>query len=265
MKNKSAHKEINKHLCDFKEIILNGTEAPWCVDGRPDFSHQKGPQMLGGSLHPIVLLAIFKNESLNAKFIKKSIHTLKKSQVNIGVHRGAHKNIQQGLCDCGFADKLKIILATAVEERNEISNRLTSFYKKQAPILKYSLEHFIELLSQTYVAIENYSPEKIKLTGENLIKVFEQENAQVVELEGNHKEELAFLNIKKNTTFDSASANKDGYQAFNLDFNTVIEQSSILGLSEEFTYVATLILYLATEIVLVEKAGKTRLEMEIHY
>jgi len=70
--------------------------------------------------------------------------------------------------------------------------------------------------------------------------------------------------VKAGTTLDTRSLNRQGTQGFNLDLLEAMRQAKALGIDNDFTLPASLILYLATEIVLVEDKAKVALPVEIH-
>ncbi|MCX7928377.1 MAG: hypothetical protein N2558_01665 [Patescibacteria group bacterium] len=73
------------------------------------------------------------------------------------------------------------------------------------------------------------------------------------------------MNLQKDTTLNVKSYSRNGIQAFNLDLWTVEERSSLLDLnmSVDFVIWASLILYLATEMMIVEDKGKSKLAIKI--
>lgn len=239
-------------LPKFKILPTALTMASRCVDGRPDFSKtDKGPQMLGGSLHPIVLKALEQRESISQKFVSSSLTVLKNEpyRYGIGDHRDNHHH-EANSCGCGFADRLPEIIKKAQEQEIEITNRLKNLG--------------IENIKQTYETINDYLLDKIKDTGETLVSQIENNGGTIENLSGDHNEQAAFVNLKTNTTLDTNRLNKNGEQAFNLDLWAVIPQANTLGVSEKFAYNASLILYVATEMVLVEDKGKSQLPVFIH-
>lgn len=212
--------------------------------------------MLGGSLHPLVLKAIFTNSELDTSTVKQDIVALKEKGFAPGVHRGSQQNTENGVCDCGFCDRLNEIVVTAQKEEGEIKNRLEPLFKANG------LDP--ELLNTAYNRIRIFESDKIKSHGEPLL-LEELTNGAICEIvEGEHMEKVAFVNLKKDTTFDTQKANGKGYQAFNLDLWIVQEQTQALGVDANFAKTASLILYLATEMVLVETRGRHPLPIKIH-
>ncbi|MBI2029985.1 hypothetical protein HYT02_06205, partial [Candidatus Gottesmanbacteria bacterium] len=92
----------------------------------------------------------------------------------------------------------------------------------------------------------------------------ESKKGTIENLNGLHEEQVAFVNLRPNTTLDTNNLNREGKQAFNLDLWAAVEQSKELGVPEDFARDASLILYMATEMVLVEKNGKPALPVQIH-
>jgi len=228
---------------------LTGNEPPRCVDGRPDPKSPQGPQMLGGSLHPLVLKAIISNSNFDASAVQVGFQKLKE-KFPIGVHWGAHRH--EGKSDCGFGDRLVDILQTAKDNKEEILTRLKNIYNKEGIDT--------DSLASSYEIIYCYDLSKIKITGEELIQWSIENGAQSESLQGDHGEKIAFVNLKTGTTLDTQDINKQGNQAFNLDLWAATEQTQALtSASTEILRDLSLILYQATEMVLVEQKGKLAL------
>lgn len=248
----------------YLEIEVSGTEPTWCVDGRPDYTKQKGPQMLGAILHPILLAAVEKNIPFNKEFVCTAVHNLQDAGYTPGVHRGSHKHPELGSCDCGFADKMLTIIQTALQQREEITKRLNVIYNDHEKTIGKFDKTFAEIIADAYDRLAHYSTTNLALTGEELLHTVEDEGATVEDVQGDHGEEVAFVNLKKNTTFDTNKANQEGRQAFNLDLWAVIEEAEKISVSPLFALGASLILYIATEMVLVENKGKPPLPVVLH-
>ncbi len=246
------------------EVAVTGTEPTWCVDGRPDYTKQKGPQMLGAILHPILLSAIEKNTPFNKDFVCTAVHNLQDAGYTPGVHRGSHKHPELGSCDCGFADKMLTIIQTALQQKDEIIKRLNVIYNDNEDIIGKFDKTFGEIIQDAFGALERYSTDNLTLTGEALLHTIEDEGATVEDVQGDHGEAIAFVNLRKNTTFDTNKANQEGRQAFNLDLWAVLEEAEKLGVSPLFALGASLILYMATEMVLVEAKGNPPLPIALH-
>lgn len=240
----------------FIEKPLSGTEPARCVDGRQDPQSPEGPQMLGGSLHPIFLKSIVINSAIDELFIKSNLAVLREHGFKPGFHRGAHRNPETNISDCGAADRLSEILTTVLNRRKDIEQKLTQTYEAN------SMNP--EAIGKAYEIIEKYNQDNIRIKGEELISTGENEAAGMENLQGDHQERVAFVNLKKDVTFDTRKANEQGWQAFNLDLNAVIEQAKVLGVGEDFAIPASLIFYLGTEIVLVENKGKEALPVVIY-
>lgn len=248
---------------DFLEKNLKGNESPRCVDGRPAEDSEQGPQMLGGTLHPVVISAIFNDFELNSNTVASEIKRLQSVGFKTGVHRGSHKH--EGVSDCGFADRLKDILAVAQKRRGTIHQRLMQIYETNRDQFRgINLPPVEGLINNAFEEIESLSTDKIKIVGEDLVKCAQDLGSTVETVEGDHTESIAFVNLRKNTTLDTIALNQQGKQAFNLDLLTAIEQAKQLGVPENLSILISLILYLATEKVLVEDKGKPALNVEIH-
>jgi hypothetical protein len=236
---------------DFLSKNLIGSEPARCVDGRPDPKSPQGPQMLGGTLHPLVLGAIISNSDFNASGIIAGIEKLKNAGYTVGVHWGAHKHEDKS--DCGFADRLKDILQTAKKNEKEILKRLTEIYAAN--------EIDTSSLAKSYKYISGYSLDKIMIIGKDLIDLSIKNQAAFENLRGDHAEQAAFVNLKQDTTLDTLGVSNQSRQAFNLDLWTAINQTQALDKAIDTNLIRdlSLILYMATEMVLVEQKGKSPL------
>lgn len=255
----------------FEPISTSKNIAAWCVDGREGDSKEKGRQMLGGSLHPLVLSSVYHQLKLDSDFTKNSLAKLKDNGYATGVHRGSHKNSERKICDCGFCDKLKTILEKINSNREVIKSRIVAVYmankdKIDAAVSQFfSPEEIVFLLDQAFEKFEQYDiKEKIEKTGEDLLSEVESLDTNVVNVLGDHAEAVAYVNLKPNTTLDTNKLNRNSQQAFNLDLWAVIEEAKILGVDPKFSILASLILYVATEMVLVEDKGKPALKVLIY-
>lgn len=255
------HGEIGM-VPNFIEKPLVGSKPPRCVDGRPSSDSAHGPQMLGGSLHPLLLESIFSGSDLDANRVSVVLQALHKSGVKTGAHRGEHAHEETS--DCGFADKMRDIVATAIAKRELVSRRLQEVFKANQNMFHSDFTSFRGLLNNAYNLIEAYSPGKIKLAGEALVKKVEDSNSKIETVDGDHAEQVAFVNLKDNATLDTVGLNLQGQQGFNLDLPEAAKQASKLGVPESFSIPASLILYQTTEIVLVENKGKPPLPVEIN-
>lgn len=231
-----------------------------CVDGRPPQLQSDsteidlGPQMLGGVIHPIFLLAVSTNSAFNQDFVATHVRALNHAGLSPGIHHGSHAHDE--ISDCGFADRLVGIFQTALSNQDEITKRLIQL----DPTLEKSLDLAFTQLSQ-------YQIENIQLTGEALIATTKDNGAADQSLTSNHEEKIAFLNLTPDTTFDTYASNTRGWQGFNLDLWAVEQYASTLNSDPDFlsfVKAASLILYQATEMVLVENKGLTPLKVELH-
>lgn len=229
----------------FLEKPTSSEIAPRCVDGRPALQSPQGPQMLGGSLHPLVLAAILSQADFDVQAVAGGLDILRTNKFATGVHWGPHRD--EKISDCGFGDRLIDIIQTAKDNQNEISEKIKGLAS--------------ETLSASYELILNYDINKIKLTGEKLIKTALENNAAVETLDEEHEEQAAFVNLKTNTTLDTRGLNNQGKQAFNLDLWAVFPQvQALMENADEATIRdLSLILYMATEMVLVEQKNKPAL------
>jgi hypothetical protein len=240
----------------FIEKNLIGSEPARCVDGRPCADSLEGPQMLGGSLHPLVLNAIFTNTPLDSAAVQEGLSKLAENDFAAGVHTGSHEDKNSNICDCGFCDRLSEIVSVAIENEDEIKSRLKLVFEENG--------FESNLIDSAYKTIRRFDTEKIIDRGEPLL-LSEIDNGAICEtVEGEHAEEIVYVNLKENTTFDTRQANQEGFQAFNLDLWMVIRQAQALGIESNFSIPASLILYQATEMVLVEQKGSDPLPVAVN-
>ena len=251
-------------LPTFVEVPVTGKEPVGCVDGRPDYSKEPGAQMLGGSLLPILLHSVSTGEHFDEPTIVSKLNDLTAAGFAPGAHRGHHKHEEGGTCDCGFADKLPTILQRAKDQRAEIASRLNGVYQEQkATIGEFSLP-FRDIVERSFDRLEQFPHDALPLTGEALVAKVEEHGAQIADMEGDHAERVAYVNLKPGTTLDTNAFNQAGKQAFNFDLWAAVEQAEALKVDPEFAIASSLILYVATEMVLVEDKGKPALPVVIH-
>lgn len=259
---KEAVKEMGT-LPTYREKPIIGVKPPRCVDGRESEDSKSGPQMLGGTTHVILLDAIYNDKDFDEETVSTDIATLQSAGFETGAHRGSHAHGESS--DCGFADKLKEILQKAIDKRQEITKRLFEAFEANKANLGDLQNLPIEaLINDAYDKITAYSQDKIKITGEDLVRKIESSNSKVETAQGEHAEQIAFLNIKPGTTLDTNNLNQQGEQGFNLDINEPIKEGTTFNIPQGFILSASVIFYQATEMVLVEDKGKPALSVQIH-
>lgn len=256
-------KDKNKdNFLRYLRIKLTGDEPDWCVDGRPCFEKKKGPQMLGGVIHPIILYAIWKNIFFDEELIYEKVSYLISKGVKAGAHRGLHKDLGNGKCDCGFCDRNVEVIKKALSEEKIIRKRLLEVYQRSSGIIDIDFGYTLNL---AYEKLKGYDLSNIKISGEDIVAVVEKSGAEIEYLAGEHAEICAFINLRSQTTLDTNHLNINGVQSFNLDLWAVLERIYLLDseIDKNFVIGASLVLYLATEMVIVEDVGKPRLKIEI--
>ncbi len=228
--------------------------APFCVDGRG--GKVRGeiygpyPQMLGGSLMPVVLAWLINQPDDNLENVLIDVFTkLKKLGYTLGIHTSTLA--QEGRSDCGFSDNL--------------GNILTLLKERVADIIKILADEGINTEEVVWQKIIN-NLERINLKnipkGEKLIKTAEGNGALKQILDGKHQEKAAIVNLRSRTTLEVD--NNQNHQAFNLDLWLIEEIGKNFGWEEALTKTLSLGLYIATEMVLVEGKGKPRLPILIN-
>lgn len=247
----------------FVELSITGKESAWCVDGRRSFQGKPGPKMLGGSLHIVLLWCLWEHRPFDDHSIHLVFRILKRHGFGLGVHRGSHKNVRSHLSDCGFADNLPAILEIAASRQNNINQAVTDlFHIHGSPLHVVGSLH--EDMKKVWQKLSDYPRGTLTLWGEDCVKAAHKAGAIVHEVTGNHHEEEAFINLDTQTTLDTDEENREGHQAFDLDLGVILDQGKVLHLPKDFVLLASLVLYVATEIVLVERKGKTAIPLTGH-
>jgi len=224
-------------------------KAPFCVDGRAGkvgkSAYGAYPQMLGGSLMPVVLEWLMKKPQENLINVLTDVFgRLKEFGYPLGVHTSTYANEEK--TDCGFADNLGNILVVFKGNSGEIRRILTTV----------GVNFEDSLWSQVERILERIDLEKLP-KGKELIKKAQKNGATLQELDGEHLEKKAIVNLVFGTTLD-VDKNQD-HQAFNLDLWLVEEIGQKFGWDHNLTLALSLGLYVATKVVLVERNGKPRL------
>lgn len=245
--------EISIGIFPFKEVD-QFQKAPFCVDGRAGTVGEEVygiyPQMLGGSLMPVVLEWLINKPQENIVSVLSDVfEKLKKEGYPLGVHTSTHA--YEGKSDCGFADNLGNILKTFKERSEEIRK-----------IIAETGVIFDDLVwEKAKEGLEKINLETLP-SGEQLINKAENQGATKQVLEGAHQEIAVIVNLEKGKTLDVD--NNQQHQAFNLDLWLVEEIGEKMGWDKNLTQALSLGLYVATEMVLVEGRGKPRLPILIN-
>lgn len=244
-KNDELKHEIFKH---YVEIPNWRTLSPFCVDGREstDADEPLYPQALGGSLHFAVLSYLLDDTNTypDMKFaITQTFQTLKDQGFALGVHGDDHAP-----CGCGFCNKLRTIVTRLQEKKDDIANILSAGVPN---FDKVKWKNLIENVGN------NIHGKTVKGGAETLEHAKSIDGVQFQTLTGSHQEVVAVVNTIERTTLDTKT--NQSSQAFNLDLWYVQEGARALGLPMEESTLLSLGLYVATEMVLVEDTGKSRL------
>lgn len=240
--------EITVEMFPFVEVEAKKTPS-FCVDGRAGKVDGKKigayPQLLGGSLMPVVLDWLIKQPNKDLTEILSDVFkTLKDQGYPLGVHTSTHAH--EGKSDCGFADNLGNILRTFRDRFKEI----------RGVINQVGVNFSDEIWQRIKEQLEKVDLDKLP-TGEQLVNQGENLEAVKQVLDGEHRETAAIVNLVPQTTLDVD--NNQDHQAFNLDLWLVKEIGKQFDWDENLTTVLSLGLYVATEMVLVEGKGKPRL------
>ena len=253
-----TEKKIRSRIVD----LLQYKEEPrYCVDGRTgerinaqDQAMEKKPygQALGGDLNIASINWLLNGGQQNyLDTISQTFTDLANAGYKqLGVHYGGHAHGDGS--DCGFADNNIKIMQTLLIKTNEIWQMIQEAIS-QHPDIELSEQKFKQLVTDKVKKADFSKLPSGKQIIDHAAKI---DNVTVQQLEADHKEVAAVVNLKPNTTLD-ADNNQDEAQAFNLDLWLVQQQAQDLGINVEDTTLLTLGLYVATEMVLVEdKRGK---------
>lgn len=241
-------------VINFISLITRLGKPSRCVDGRGSDDSDMGPQELGGSIHMIFLLALFSYESFTRLFVRETCEVLINLGFPIGGHRDEHANAAENVSGCGFADKLVKIFKRVLSHSELIISR----------IVEVLGEEHTDALRAVTEKLAKYNLEDIKIDGEDLILLLEQMGGQIPVVKGVHEEGLVFVNLVENTTFNTNEAVKKAQSAFNLDLWAVLAKAKLLKIDNNFAFYASLILYVATEMVLVEDKGNKALDIRVN-
>lgn len=238
-------------LLPFVEVNSKST-PPFCVDGRAGKrkTQEPYPQTLGGSFHFIALRWLLDGGDFEEVF-NQTLTNLKNLGYLIGFHRDTHSHGENS--GCGFADNHQKIIDRLKGRKEEIWEILTS--------VDPGLGEGKNLWEQIMQTIEKRNLEEIP-TGEKIISLGEGFGGEIQVLEGEHQEQAAIVNLKERMTLDVD--HNQSHQAFNLDLWYVLKIVQELGIDIEKAKLLSLGLYVATEMVLVEEKGKSRLPILLY-
>lgn len=249
MSEQNRQHEINAMLTNFVEITDPKSLSEFCVDGRNSGKPELYLQALGGSYHLVTLNWLLTSGKVSEykDVQQETFSTLRNKGYRLSVHKGHHAEGEKS--DCGFADNNGKIIKTLSEKADDIWKLIT----QADPTLVNELPTWNEIKTLVSQAEVDQIP-----SGNDLInQTVDGYQADLQTLEGEHQEIAAVVNLKRNTTLD-VNKNQET-QAFNLDLWYVMDQVKDMGLDEKRSLLLSLGLYVATEMVLVEDKGKTRL------
>jgi hypothetical protein len=243
-------------LSNFKAVEDWRTIGPFCVDGRDgEVTLVDAPaqqhlfvQALGGSLLMAVIAYLAQAEDKAfTRVWRSTLATMQAAGFGCGVHRGSHAD--GVVSDCGFADNLADILDVFLTHKNQIA-RLVN----QAAPAALAPKAYRQVLADVKAKPRHDLP-----AGEVLIQTGLEDGANYQELSGDHAEIAAVVNTQAGSTLDTKALVDAGVQAFNLDLWYVLAQAAQLGLDRDYATAASLGLYVATAMVLVEPGRGVRL------
>lgn len=243
-------------------------EPRFCVDGRTgertnhnneSLEHKPYGQALGGDLNIASIRWLLNDGQENyLETVTQTFTDLSQAGYQqLGVHYGGHAHDDGS--DCGFADNNAKIIQTLGAKTDEIWQMIKASIS-QYPDILLSEEKFKQLVTDK---VKRADLSKLPKGKEIIDHAAKLDNVTVQQLEADHKEVAAVVNLKQNTTLD-ADNNQDDTQAFNLDLWLVQQQAQDLGINVEEATLLTLGLYVATEMVLVEEKRGVRLPILIN-
>lgn len=250
------------------ELAEPKEEPRYCVDGRTgerktnngkDLTRKPYGQALGGDLNIATIRWLLNDgqedylETVTQTFADLSQAGYKQ----LGVHYGGHAHGDGS--DCGFADNNAKIMQTLADKSEEIWQMIQAAIS-QYPEIGLSEEKFRQLVTNK---VQQANLSKLPPGKQIIDHAAKIDNVTVQNLEADHKEVAAVVNLKPNTTLD-ADNNQDETQAFNLDLWLIQQQAQDLGIDVNEATLLTLGLYVATEMVLVEEKRGIRLPILIN-
>lgn len=253
--------DTTRQVPPFIESELRPELPARCVDGREAPESLLGPELLGGSIHPILLSAITEGAVFDKPFVLGQAKKLTEAGIKLGAHRGSHYDPAENRSDCGFADRPVDIMKTALTDREAITEALKAFYEQYSDSLP---ENLTSVVADGFNVLGGYSLDNIQLSGDELVKTIEEAGGTIENVKGEHQEEAAYVDIKKGVTFDTKRSNEGSRQAFNLDIMEAVNQAHVLGVDPNVALGLSTVLYAATEKVLVEQKGKPALPIVLH-
>lgn len=242
-------------------ILRNFVEVPnakalpeFCVDGRKGPRTAKngaaleGPYMqaLGGSFHFSALNWIMGGgQQPYAEVIDNTFTALSEHGYRVSAHTGHHSD-HQTTSDCGFDDNFGKIVTVLATQGENIWKTVTT----AAPSLAAERANWDDVMKMVGEAAKHLD---MVPNGHDMVMNIARgkHDADLQELDGNHNEMAAVVNLKRGTTLD-VDKNQDT-QAFNLDLWHVLDQAKDLGMDVDKAKLLSLGLYVATEKVLVEE------------
>jgi len=253
----SKNESLTPETVKFYEATTDVIVPRRCIDGRADPDSKLGPQMPGGSILPALLVSIYTDTALDEGSLVRDFQKLTQNRYGLGIHTDTHKHGDAS--GCGFADNLIKIVKTAQGKEAEIKEIVLGLDSG------IDSELLGTILATAFIKIGKFDVSKIKLSGDLLIGVAVDLGSNEEVLVGEHEEQAVFINFKEGVTFHTNMANEAGTPAFNLDYWAVSEDAGVLGVNDNnFKLGATLALAVATEMVLVEQKGKSRLPIYVN-
>ncbi len=250
VENNSGQKEISIESFPFVEVNPK-EKAPFCVDGRQgkvnDEVYGPYPQLLGGSLMPVVLEWLMNQPEKNlTDLIPEVFQKLTNFGYPLGVHTSTHAHEDKS--DCGFADNLGRIIDTFVVKFDEIKKILS---ENNVYLNNQQWGKLVHILKRTRT--DQISP------GSQLIESAKNNGAILQTLDGEHQEQAAIVNLVPQTTLNVDQAQER--PAFNLDFWLVQELADKFNWDKDLTTGLSLGLYVSTKMVLADSKREKPLEI----
>lgn len=206
-----------ERLEELTERVLSGefhtrtteTSLCKCIDGRLCDQAIDGLNSAGGSLSYVVADDLTTKRFAGASFaeaIDNTFEVLRGQDQKIGVHTDTHASGEKS--GCGANDRLAEIYAKIVEADQVIRQTAESILGKTIDDETHQL------------IVKNAAERRDFGSGATNLTTMQRDGAAVEALEGGHREVLAVVNLRADTTLDRAALQQafgDNYQAFNVD------------------------------------------------
>lgn len=199
-----------------------------CIDGRMCTQPTEGPNAAGGTEtifigDDLTTKRFALDDSSVASGMRKLIENLQSKNLDVGGHSDNHHEDPND-SGCGANDRLPKIYDMIARKGDLIKQYAEA-------ILGTSIDDMTHRL-----IVENAAARNQFSTGKEILDVLNDMNSDVEELEGAHKEVVAAINLRQNTTLSRQLLKEkygEDYQAFNIDAWSLAAAAEAISSSEE--------------------------------